>query len=150
MTRWLRPPELERQRKQADFDPVAEGARLGLSRELSLAIWKRVCTDATDGFARRDTERARRQFHEIASRIAARGGRLRPDVGRLTRVGTEISGESLGTRDGKEPAVRPPGRGTLVAAEARRWGVPNEALAAPEVAGRAMDKPKLPGASEVK
>jgi hypothetical protein len=45
----MHPPELERQREFAQFDPVVEGARLGLSRELSLAIWERVSADATDG-----------------------------------------------------------------------------------------------------
>ena len=73
MTRWLHPPELEPQRKQAEFDPVVEGARFGLSRELSLALWERVCADATDDFERLDIEEARRQFHKIAERMAARG-----------------------------------------------------------------------------
>ena len=159
MTCWMRPPELERQREQADFDPVAEGARLGLSRDLSLAIWKRVCTDATDSFGRRDTERASRQFHEIATRIAARGGRLRPDVGRFTRVGVEINGESLGAWSVNELAPRTPGRETLVTTEARRWAamsaVPapgledTEATERSERDGRAMDRHEPPHASEV-
>src|SRR5688572_9834901 len=91
MTRWLRPPELERQRRRARFDPIVEGDRYGLSRDLALAVWERVCADATDDKGRRDEEQAERRFHEIATRIRARGGRLRPDVGRLTRVETEIA-----------------------------------------------------------
>jgi hypothetical protein len=151
VTRWLHPPELELElERQRDlFDPVVEGARHGLARELSLAIWKRVCADATDSFGRGDTEQARRRFHEIAARMAARGGRLRPDVGRVTRLGIEINSESLGAWGLKELAVRTPGRETLVAAEARRWGVLDQALAAPEVAGRAGGRRELPGASEV-
>jgi len=145
----MHPPELERQRERDLFDPGIEGARHGLARELSLAIWERVCADATDGAGRCDTEQARRRFHEIAARIAARGGRLRPDVGRVTRVGVEIGGESLGVWGAKDLAVRTPGRETLVAVEARRRGVLDQSLAAPEVAGRAMGRPELPGASEV-
>lgn len=38
MTRWLHPPELERQRARNLFDPIVEGDRYGLSRELSLAV----------------------------------------------------------------------------------------------------------------
>lgn len=121
MTRWMHPPELERQRERDQFDPVVEGDRYGLSRDLSLAIWERVCADATDGFGRRDTKQAEQRFHEIAARIAARGGRLRPDVGRLTRVATELDGTLFGAWSVDELAPRTPGRETLVAAEARRW-----------------------------
>jgi hypothetical protein len=88
MTRWMYTPELERSREPAQLDPVVEGERHGLSRELALAlaIWERVCAGVTDGAGRRDGEQARRRFHEIAARMAARGGRTRPDVGRVTRV----------------------------------------------------------------
>jgi len=149
MTRWLHPPELERQRERDEFDPVVEGARHGLARELSLAIWKRVCADATDSFGRRDTEQAERRFHEIAVRIATRGGKLRPDVGRLTRVETEITGKPLGVRGIDELAPRVPGRETLVTAEARRWGMLGEASAATQGAEAGTASPELPGASEV-
>src|ERR1700759_3311137 len=89
MTRWMHPPELERPHKGTRFDPVVEGLRHGLARELSLQIWDRVRADATGREGRCDMEQAERRFHELAGVIAARGGRLRPDVGRLTRVGVE-------------------------------------------------------------
>src|SRR3954469_665881 len=120
MTRWIRPPELERDHRRDNFDPVVEGARYQLSRELSLALWNRVCSDATDGTGRRDTAQATQRFHAIAARIAARGGRLRPDIGRLTRVGVELDGDSLNAWFDEELGPRVPGRDTLVAAEARR------------------------------
>jgi len=117
MTRWLHPTRAQAPaRARSVRNPVVEGARHGLTRELSLAIWKRVCADATDGFGRRDTEQAERRFHEIAARIAARGGRLRPDVGRLTRVGTENrwhAARCLERRSASSPVT--PGRETLVA-----------------------------------
>src|SRR4030095_170628 len=46
--RWMHPPEIERADKADDFDPVRAGERYRLPRELSLAIWKRVCDGATD------------------------------------------------------------------------------------------------------
>jgi hypothetical protein len=88
-------------------------------------------------------------FHQIAARIAARGGRLRPDVGRLTRAGTEITGVPVGAWGANELAPRIPGRETLVAAEARRWGEQDQAAAAPEVADEPMGRSELPGAGEV-
>ena len=149
MTRWMHPPELEHQRQRDRFDPVVEGHRCGLSRDLSLAIWERVCADATDSEGRCDTARAERRFHEIAARIAARGGRLRPDVGQLTRVATEIIGVPVGRWGANELAPRTPGRETLVAAEARRWGVQDQAAPALEDADPAIGKSEQPGASEV-
>ncbi len=145
----MRPPELERQSQRERFDPVVEGDRHGLSRDLSLAIWERVCADATDSEGRRDTEQAERRFHEIAARIAARGGRLRPDVGKLTRVGTEITGVPVGAWGANELAPRTPGRETLVAAEARRWGVQSQVAPAPEDADAATGRSELPGANAV-
>src|SRR3954470_7894669 len=125
-TRWRPPPELERPRQRDRFDPVVEGHRYGLSRDLSLAIWERVCADATDHEKRHDAEQAERRFHEIAARIAVRGGRLQPDVGRLTRVETEISDVPGGAGRADELAPRTPGRETLVAVEARRRGVQDQ------------------------
>src|SRR5882672_9556609 len=88
VSRWLRGPELERTRERDAFDPVVEGARHHLTRELALAIWERVCADATDRNGRCDLARAKRAFRELAARIAARGGRLGPEVGRSTQVET--------------------------------------------------------------
>jgi hypothetical protein len=120
MTRWMHPPERDRQDKGGELDPVVAGARYGLSRELSLAIWKRACTDATDASGRRDTEQAWRQFHELAARVAARGGRLRPDAGKLTRVGVE-TGDTISAAPANELVARVPGRRTRMATEAERW-----------------------------
>lgn len=158
MTRWLRPAELAHQRERDQFDPVGEGARLLLSPEIALAIWERVCTDATDQAGRCDAEEARRRFGEIAARIAARGGRLRPDVGRMTRVSIEFEGDTPHVSAAEELAIRAPGRETLVATEARRWTRQNRELAvtleSSQGAGYERDaepisQRELPGASEV-
>src|ERR1041384_6271283 len=141
MTRQPYPPELEGQRQRGSFDPVAEGERYALSRETSLEIWGRVCANATDGTGRCDTEQAERRFHEVAARVAARGGRLRPDVGRLTRVGNQPGGTASRAAILDELAPRRPGRDTLVDAEARhsttQAGVSDRADARPP-------QPKLP------
>jgi hypothetical protein len=44
----------------------------------------------TDSAGRRDEQQARQRFHELASRIAPRGGRISPDIGRMTCGGQEI------------------------------------------------------------
>jgi hypothetical protein len=142
----MHPPERSREGKQDDFDPITEGARYGLSRELSLAIWERVCLDATDSAGRHDVEQARRRFHKLAARLAARGGRVRPDVGRGTRVGAEIDGGRQRAPGLDDLAVRVAGRETRGAVEARRWSrlYPEEAL--PQ---QSTERSEPPGASEV-
>lgn len=159
MTRWMHPPERLRARERDQFDPLVEGERYHLSRELSFAIWERVCADATDSAGRCNEGQARERFHELAAHIAACGGRLSPDVGRMTRVGVELDGAILVVSGADELRPRTPGRETLVAAEARRWahrhGEPamtfdgakeaNEA----EKADEAMEQHAPPGASEV-
>lgn len=153
MTRWMHPPEFERQREHDRFDAVVEGSHYGLSRELALAIWKRVCDDATDEKGRIDDMRARQRFHEIAARIAARGGRLVPDVGRQTRVGVELTGgEPSGGRARRidELTSRVPGRTTLVAAEAQRWQSAESTVAeSPAEFGVHAARSDLPGAEDV-
>src|SRR5215468_783442 len=132
MTRSLHPPELERQRKRARFDPVVEGTRHGLSRELSLTLWERVCADATDSAGVCDIDQAQRRFHELAPRIAARGGRLGLDPGRITRAATETTSTPRDAWRLAELAPRMAGRETLVTAEARRWSAMSaELVAAP-------------------
>src|SRR5262249_20387720 len=121
MTRWMHPPELLRGGERGQLDPVVEGERHGLSRQLSLAIWERICVDATDSGGRLAVEQARRGFHDLAARIAARGGRIRPDVGRVTRVAVELEGATSAVWGADELKPRTPGRETLVTVEARRW-----------------------------
>lgn len=135
MTHMFRPPELERSHQHDRFDPIREGMRYGLSRELSLAIFERVSVDATDIFGRRNEEQAWERFHQLAARIAARNGRLRPDPGRLTRVGIEINGEWPDSWAADELMPRVPGRQTLVAVEARRWAMPIVGDASTSMAG---------------
>lgn len=153
MTRWRYPPELARARER-DFDPVVEGARCGLSREASLAIWERVCADATDSTGRLDASRAQRQFRELAERIAAHGGRLEPDVGRVTRAQAEIDGLPRGAWLVDELAPPAPGRTTLVDAELPRsmtnlWSPAHTRLPSegpkPSVPGRTTLVDELPG-----
>ena len=117
MTHWMRPPELARTSERDGVDPVIEGARHGLSREVSLAIWTRVCADFDDRARRLDRKHARQRFHELAVRVAARGGRLEPDVGRLTRVAVESDRSTGRALYAGEFAALTPGRQTLVAAE---------------------------------
>jgi hypothetical protein len=121
MRRWIRGPDLDREPGRELFDPVVEGARYDLSRELSLVIWERTYADATDGDGQADADQARQRFHDIAARIAARGGRTRPEAGKMTRVGIEIEGGALGASGVDELAIHTPGRETLVTAEAPRW-----------------------------
>jgi hypothetical protein len=117
----LHPPELVRARDREQLDPIVAGARHGLARQVALAIWDRVCADATDGGGRLDAEQAQRRFHELAARIAARGGRIDPDVGRTTRVEAERDRARPAMWGADELAQRAPGRDTLVTIEARRW-----------------------------
>ncbi|HEY0477862.1 MAG TPA: DUF4157 domain-containing protein, partial [Kofleriaceae bacterium] len=114
MTRWHHPPHAERARKDDSFDPVVEGARHGLSRELALALWARIRAEADLG-ARGDADEAQRRFHDIAAGIAARGGRLVPDAGRITRVDLELDADlrDAGSAQDREP--RAPGKDTRVA-----------------------------------
>lgn len=130
-SRMFRGDELDRPRARGDeLDPVAEGARRGLSRELSIAIWERVCAEATDNFGRRNEEQARQQFDGLTARVAARGGPLVRDVGRVTRVGVESASMAPTARYAGERRPNTPGRETLVAAETR------PPMATPSVPGR--------------
>ena len=116
MMRWMHPPEIDRASERDDFDPAVEGARYRLSRDASLATWEQVCAEATDGHGRLDADQARRRFHDLAAHIQARGGRLGPDVGRLTRVQTETPG-AVRAAWGVDDSSRAPGRTSLVTAE---------------------------------
>jgi hypothetical protein len=60
--RWLRRSQ---QAQQADpFDPVAEGARVGLDRDTALAIWHGVRAGGANGAL------AQRRFRELAAELA--------------------------------------------------------------------------------
>src|SRR3954466_5117615 len=96
--RWIR-TELDRRRGRDAIDPLVEGARYQLAREVLLAIWAAACEAADDGNGRHDAVLALQRFHGLAARIAARGGRLHPNVGRLTLVDTELQGFPRSARD---------------------------------------------------
>ena len=117
-TRWFRGADLEPTRSRAPaFDAAAEGARHGLSAEIARHIWLQICREETDSAGQLDDERAQRRFHEVAQRVAARGGRLTPDPGRTTRVEVEASRAAPAA---SVFASQVPGRRTLVEAEASR------------------------------
>lgn len=67
----------DHRRKREPFDPLAEGARHGLPRHLSWALWDQVCADVTDGAGRCDDDQAQRRFHGLAAHLA-----VRSDVGK--------------------------------------------------------------------
>jgi hypothetical protein len=134
--RWVRGADRERERNRDRFEPVVEGGRHGLSRELSLALWERVRVDATDGSGRCNTEQAQQRFHELLTRIAARDGRLVPEVGKLTRAGVEIDDTTSDAWRTHELSPRTPGRETLVEVEARRRMKVDEAVHAHIDAGK--------------
>ena len=119
---WMRPHELDRRGGREPFDPVVEGSRYGLPRELSLAIWERVCAETIDRTGQPDLEQAKRRFHAVATRIAARGGRWpHADIGKQTRVEAEQGGGSVRGAGVDGLSTLAPGRRTLVEAEASRW-----------------------------
>src|SRR4051812_7051306 len=150
MTRWLRPPELELARNRDRFDPIVEGARHGLSRDPSLRLWERVCAAVTDGADRLDVEAAEQRFLQLAPRLAARGGRLAPDAGRMTRVGAELEGDSFDAWGFGELAPRAPGRTSLAVEEDRRWPRRGPVSGgASEAAAASAKRVELPGASDV-
>jgi hypothetical protein len=149
MTYLVHPPERGLHRRDDEFDPVLEGARYQLTRELSLAIWKRVCADTTDHRGQRDEEQAQQRFHDLAARLAARGGRLRLDVGRLTRMGIELDGVPVPASIADELAVCVPGRETLVATETRRWIELGQVAAEGTDAAASREASEWPGADAV-
>lgn len=120
MTRWMYPQDRGRPTETERFDPLAEGARYALSEQALLAIWDHARAEATDRRGRGDEARARRRFHELAQRAAARGGGRGPDIGRVTRVSVEIDRAPFDVWTRDETSPRTPGRESLVAAEARR------------------------------
>lgn len=105
MMRWMRGSEADH-REVEPFDPISEGDHHRLSPDVSLAIWAHVSGDAASD------DHARRRFLEIAVRLATRGGRLRPDPGRVSldeavpRNGSVIANELVRSAPGKLTAVK--------------------------------------------
>src|ERR1043165_4587574 len=94
MMPWLHPGEQLLGHKQAAFDPVVEGARHGLSPELSRAVWQRVSAEHASGARPDDAEQLHRRFHEVAARLVARGLQT---VGKRTLVDVERGAASFTT-----------------------------------------------------
>ncbi|HZJ64790.1 MAG TPA: DUF4157 domain-containing protein [Kofleriaceae bacterium] len=112
---------------------------------MSLAIWERARADASESTGRGDADVVRR-FRELAARVAGRGGRLQPDVGRRTRLDADARGPWRGARP-HAFASRAPGRSTLVAEEARSRAVADDPEGVQD--GNAAHRPGPPGASDV-
>jgi hypothetical protein len=150
----MRGADRDSARHAITFDPVVEGARHGLSRELSLELWKLVREESATIPEQADLEPAKPRFHELAAQLAARGAKLRADVGRLTRMAVELDG--VPTARAALDALRPhvPGRETQVIVEARRRASLEPQLEAATQAGEAArpapvvtaTRPELPGA----
>ncbi|MCE9572308.1 MAG: DUF4157 domain-containing protein, partial [Deltaproteobacteria bacterium] len=114
----FREPEVGRRRADGhEFDPVIEGARFRLTAEVAEQIWWVVSHEATDASGELDLDRATRRFREVATRAAARHGRLRTAAGKVTRLEAETRG-----RESAADVFRRgvPGRRSLVEKEARR------------------------------
>jgi len=128
----FRGDDLEAARVRGDeFDPIREGEKYRLSPAVSRAIWDHALRESTDARGTCDEALAQSCFHDLASRVAARGGRLVPDVGKLTRVGVELFGEGRPEMLHGGLALRVPGRTTLVIAEGTRWQEGRGATGAP-------------------
>jgi len=116
---WLRGDDPAHRRSSDRFDPVAEGHKQGLPHDLSLALWKQACREATDSAGQLNAAHAKRAFYDLVARWVAQGGRVQPDVGRWTRVGIEIDPTQSSAPQPSLLAPRIPGRDTRVAVEAR-------------------------------
>jgi hypothetical protein len=141
----------DRDERDPDFDPVAEGARHQLGAEVSLAIWDYVARQLT-GYGSRDPLLIRQCFQEVAARVAARGGRLAPDIGRTTRVDLELgpAAPAVPIEAPRRRATRPraPGRTTLVLVEDDRSISRDNAVVRPARSGarRRRSTPPMSGA----
>ena len=104
--------------RRIDFDPVAEGKKHGLDPEVSKQLWARVRQELVRPGGRIDEREAQDRFHELAKRVAARGGLLGPGPAKVTLLEASAPGH------GAEPDVlaKPvPGRTTQVLVDERRW-----------------------------
>jgi hypothetical protein len=118
MTRLFYPPERGTPVNRPAFDPVSEGAHYQLSREASLAVWKRACSDVVMRFGWEDPVEAAQRFHQLSVLLSKHGGRLITDVGRTTRIAVELGGEKLDTVH-TALARHTPGRSSLAQVETK-------------------------------
>ena len=71
MSRWMRPPELDRHRGRDRFDPVVQGEPHGLPADIAEQLWNRICAEVVEGARRGDTDAGRQRFREVAPKLAA-------------------------------------------------------------------------------
>jgi hypothetical protein len=116
--RWFRGGDLVLPDQRSDFDPVAEGKRLGLDPYVSEQIWARVRREWRSPGGSIDDDQVHERFRELAKRVAARGGHLGPGIGKVTLLEASTPGPSP-ERDVLVDAV--PGRTTEVLANEWRW-----------------------------
>ena len=95
MSRLFRGDEFEHRRSRGgDFDPVAEGELHGLDPRVSRVIWDVARREVTDSNGACDEDRARVRFETLAKRVAERGGKLGPGLGKRTLVEVEASDDA--------------------------------------------------------
>ena len=58
--------------RSAPFDPVAAGARRGLTRMMALEIWRGLQQEAVDPYGCFDEAAARERFIQVADRVMAK------------------------------------------------------------------------------
>jgi hypothetical protein len=102
--------------EQSRFDPIAEGAGRGLSREMALALWERVAADASLF----DPWQAQQRFLDLAARAATQRGQVYPAPGKISRAAVEGDGDAIGARSPYHLRTGSPGRNPPVVHEARR------------------------------
>jgi hypothetical protein len=117
MTRWMRPADVDRSDGPDRFDPVIECARCGLTRELAVALWERLCADSVSRNGRHDEEDVRQTFRALAAQITKHGGL--PEPGKATRVGLETDRPSPATWNISARRPGTPGKETLATVDAQ-------------------------------
>ena len=107
-------------RREGQFDPLVEGARYGLTPDVSRAVWEAVCraTRCAEPPAENDTHEVR--FRELATLVAQRGGYVHGPPGKWTQLDIE-AWRRHPTRD--RLTSPDPGRTTRVEADERARGV---------------------------
>jgi hypothetical protein len=142
MSRWFHGDDLARERARSkEFDAISAGHQYGLAPDVSLEIWARVRDEVTRADGKHDEPGARKRFDEVAARVAAQGGKLRPGPGKETLIdadrrvaaragrlhpnpgsGTLVESEVHGKMQERDVLAEvTPGRDTEVLVDARRW-----------------------------